>query len=111
MKILLDASLSWRLVNILKPYFVEVWHVDSAVLPAPAKDSAIWEFARLNDAVIITNDDDFYKLSLIKGFPPKVVVLRTGNQSNNYLAEILIKHIQEIQNLVNSDYGLLEIVG
>lgn len=111
MKILLDANLSWRLVNILRPYFTDVWHVDAAVLPAPAKDFAIWEFARQNEAVIITNDDDFYKLSMLKGYPPKVVVLRTGNQSNNYLAEILIKHIQEIQNLENSDYGLLEIIG
>jgi predicted nuclease of predicted toxin-antitoxin system len=111
MKFLLDANLSWRLVNVLKPYCDEVLHVGAVNLPKPAKDAEIWDFAKQNNAVIITNDDDFYKFSITKGFPPKVVVLRTGNQSNNYLADILIKHLQDIQNLDNSEYGLLEIIG
>ena len=60
--------------------------------------------------VIITNDSDFYKLSVVKGFPPKVVILKTGNQSNQYLGEILIKHVQDINNLYETkEYGLLEI--
>jgi len=28
--------------------------------------------------IIVTNDDDFLNLTNMKGFPPKVVLLRTG---------------------------------
>ena len=111
MNLLLDANLSWRLVQTLKPYCVDIWHVNSINPHQPLKDTEIWEIAKQRHAIIVTNDDDFYKLSILKGFPPKVVVLRTGNQSRNYLAEILIKHIPDIQNLEVSEYGLLEILG
>ncbi len=46
----------------------------------------------------------------MKGFPPKIILLRTGNQSNQYIEMILIKHGTAIQALVDSaEYGLLEI--
>ena len=110
MILLLDANLSWRLTQILKPYFSEVWHVDSIDLPQPAKDLDIWNFAGKNNAIIISNDDDFYQLSILKGFPPKVVILKTGNQNNQYIAQILIKHISDIYALAESkEYALLEI--
>jgi predicted nuclease of predicted toxin-antitoxin system len=38
MKLLLDANLSWRLVEKLKPYFDDCVHVDKCNLPVPAKD-------------------------------------------------------------------------
>jgi predicted nuclease of predicted toxin-antitoxin system len=98
-------------VEILKPHYTEIWHVENITLPQPAKDSAIWDFAKANNAIIVTNDNDFYKLSILKGFPPKVIILRTGNQSNKYITEILIKHVSDIKNLSESnEYGLLEIV-
>jgi predicted nuclease of predicted toxin-antitoxin system len=110
MILLLDANLSWRLTNLLKPYFDEVWHIESVDLQKPAIDIEIWEFARLHHTIIVTNDDDFYKLSILKGFPPKVVVLRIGNQSTQYIAQILIKHLQDISSFYESnEYGLLEI--
>ena len=60
--------------------------------------------------MIITNDDDFYHFSNLYGFPPKVILLRTGNQSTNHLGEILEKHIQDIINLSeDTETGLLEI--
>jgi predicted nuclease of predicted toxin-antitoxin system len=61
-------------------------------LTIPAKDNEIWEFALQNSLIIVTNDDDFVNLISIKGFPPKVVLLRTGNQSNDYIEELMIKH-------------------
>jgi predicted nuclease of predicted toxin-antitoxin system len=53
---------------------------------------------------------DANNLINIKGFPPKIVLLRTGNQSNNYIEQLLIKHKEDIAALYNSaEYGLLEI--
>jgi predicted nuclease of predicted toxin-antitoxin system len=45
-----------------------------------------------------------------KGFPPKIILLRTGNQSTKYIAGILSKHKNEIIDfLANEEYGVLEI--
>lgn len=111
MRLLLDANLSWRLSKLLSPSFKNVVHVDQTGLPPPAKDTEIWEWAKNNDAVIVTNDEDFFYFSIQKGFPPKIVLLRTGNQSTRNVADLLIKHQAQIQALYESvDYGLLEIV-
>lgn len=110
MKLLLDANLSWRLVNKLKTHFEDCFHVDYIGLNVPAKDTEIWFYALDNNLIIATNDDDFLNLADDKGFPPKVILLRTGNQSNEYILEVLIKHKDDISALNTSDeYGFLEI--
>lgn len=38
MKILLDANISWKLVNILRPVFGDCAHVDLIGLAVPAED-------------------------------------------------------------------------
>jgi predicted nuclease of predicted toxin-antitoxin system len=110
MKLLLDANISWRLIANLKPYFTACFHVDHIGLTIPAKDSEIWNYALVNGLIIVTNDEDFLNLASGKGFPPKVVLLRTGNQSNHFIRELLIRHRQDIENLFQSiEYGFLEI--
>jgi len=58
-KILLDANISWRLITTLKIHFDVVLHVDDIGLSQPAKDSEIWNYAKTENAIILTNDDDF----------------------------------------------------
>jgi predicted nuclease of predicted toxin-antitoxin system len=41
MKILLDANISWKLVNILTPAFDECAHVDLIGLETPVDDKTI----------------------------------------------------------------------
>ena len=85
-------------------------HVDQIGLNIPVSDKEIWGYALSNQLIIITNDDDFLNFANVKGFPPKVILLRTGNQSNKYVEELLVKHKTDIQLLFDSpDYGLLEI--
>ena len=111
MKLLLDANLSWRLAKLLSPEFGEVEHVDRCGLPVLASDTEIWDWARDNDALIITNDEEYYYFSLQKGFPPKVVLLRMGNQSTQNVKEVLIRYRDKILALHDSpDHGLLEIL-
>lgn len=111
MKLLLDANLSWRLTKKLKAHFHECFHVDFIGLTVPAADIDIWKYAQVNDLIIVTNDDDYLNLANVKGFPPKVVLLRTGNQSNSFLEQLLIKYQPEIEQLYHStEYGFLEIV-
>ena len=111
MKLLLDANLSWRLVKIMSSHFEQTEHVERCGLPIPASDTEIWNWAKDNQALIVTNDEDYYYFSMQKGFPPKVILLRTGNQSTQNVKELLIRHHDQIQALNNStEYGLLEII-
>jgi predicted nuclease of predicted toxin-antitoxin system len=110
MKLLLDANISWKLVNILKPIFGECVHVDLIGIDVPAKDIDIWNYALNNGHIIITKDNDFVNLLEINGFPPKIVLLKTGNNSSKALAELLINVKPMIEDLENNNYGLLEIV-
>lgn len=110
MRLLLDANLSWRLANKLKEHFAHCIHVDDTGLSIPAKDSEIWNYALREKFTIVTNDEDFLNFINVNGFPPKVILLRTGNQSSKYVEALLIKHKETIATLIASEeYGLLEI--
>lgn len=110
MKILLDANLSYRLTKKLAIIYPDCLHVTRTGLPIPAEDIAIWQWAKNNDRIIITNDDDYYHLANLYGFPPKVVLLRIGNQSTQAMADALVKHYEDLKNLSDSaETGLLEL--
>ena len=110
MRLLLGAIISWRLAVRLKLHFEECFHVDHIGLNIPAKDIEIWNYALNDNLIIITNDEDFSDLVNLKGFPPKIVLLKTGNQSNSYIEELLIRHKGDIHFLHRSDdLGILEL--
>jgi len=110
MKILLDANISWKLVGPLKPVFGECDHVDFIGLAAPASDMGIWNYALENDCILVTKDNDFLNLLELKGYPPKIVLLRTGNNSSAALFDLLKSLKPAIEDLARNEYGLLEIV-
>lgn len=110
MKLLLDANVSWRLTDRLQSYFEECLHVDYIGLNIPPTDTEIWNYALVNNLIIVTNDEDFLDFANIKGFPPKVILLKTGNQRTSYIEALLIKHRDNIQSMYQSDdYGILEL--
>lgn len=39
-------------------------------------DNVIWEIAKQQDYIIVTQDSDFNELLILKGFPPKVIWIR-----------------------------------
>ena len=110
MKLLLDANLSWRLTALLSEKFGECIHVNQTRLPKPAKDTEIWNYAATNGYTIVTQDADFLNLFETRGYPPKIVLLRTGNMDRKKAKEILLQVKPSIEDLEKTDYGLLEIL-
>ncbi len=111
MKILLDANLSWRLAKLLSSYFDKVEHVDHNELSVPSKDIDIWNYALKYGFTIATNDEDFLNLLLSKGYPPKIILFKTGNQSTKSIADYLIANQKSIEELLQKDnVGVLEIL-
>ena len=109
MKLLFDQNLSRKLVNRLADIFPESSHVQFHDLAEKA-DTEIWEFAKLNDFCIVTQDADFPERSRLYGSPPKVVWLRCGNTSTNQIEALVRAGETAIQELLrNSDLHCLEL--
>ncbi len=95
MKMLLDHNLSPRLIGRLADIFADSSHVTYHALDE-ADDFVVWQFAYDNGFTLVTKDSDFYDLSLLRGFPPKVIWLRIGNCTTSAIEELLRAYQQEI---------------
>jgi len=101
-KLLFDQNLSPSLVDSLADIYPESVHVQSGGLDR-ADDTAVWDFARLQNLVIVTKDADFQERSLIAGAPPKVIWIRRGNCSTSDIQTILRRHSDEALQLMQGD--------
>lgn len=78
MKLLLDHNLSPKLVDRLADLYPDMSHVALVGLER-ATNYAVWDYARVGGYIIVTKDSDFTDVSIMRGFPPKVLWLRMGN--------------------------------
>ena len=109
MNLLLDENMSWRAIKLLLPYFEKVLQVTD-ISKTRMSDTNIWHYAKQNNFIIVTYDYDFRDLSVVKGFPPKVIWIRKGNLSKEELADKLIKNKKSIMEFAeNIDISILEI--
>ena len=109
MKLLFDQNISYRITKNLPDLFENSSHVKTEGL-INASDYEIWEFARINEYTIVTQDSDFNDLYLIRGYPPKIIWLKTGNIKTDELVKILQENYDNIKDFVeNRDLGCFEI--
>ncbi len=95
MTLLFDENLSFRLVGETSPQFPNSRHVRDVGL-ARASDRVIWEFAKREGLTIVTFDSDFHERSLLEGWPPKVIWLRTGNSATTTIGALLSSRARDI---------------
>jgi predicted nuclease of predicted toxin-antitoxin system len=89
--------------------FADCRHVRSAGLN-DRDDAEIRLFAKQNGFTIVTFDADFFDLSLVRNFPPKIVWLRTGNLTTSEIADCLILICSNIISFIdNPEQNCLEI--
>ncbi len=109
MKLLYDQNLSPRLVDRLADLYPNSRHVYEIGLDR-SDDSILWNYAQQHDFIIATRDADFNDISLIRGFPPKVVWVRRGNCSTRDIETMLRSHFDTIQSLnENPNAGMLTL--
>jgi predicted nuclease of predicted toxin-antitoxin system len=110
MKLLLDENLSRRLV----PFLQHEYPGSNQVLllgMESATDKEVWQKAKDDDYVIVTRDADFQELSLVWGQPPKVIRLKTLNQTRVATLKLLIESRDVItESLQDRDLAAIEIV-
>ena len=109
MKLLFDQNVSFRLIKRIIDLFPESKQVRELGLEN-ATDFKIFEYAKRNDYAIVTFDSDFCDLNIIKGFPPKIIWLRTGNTTTKNIEKLLRNKRELIEIFLTEDYGCLEII-
>ena len=90
-QLLFDENLSPRLPALLSDQFPGSRHVRDVGLRG-ATDQDIWNFAAAADFTIVTKDDDFRGLSLLRGAPPKVIWPVIGNCTTHEILQILTEN-------------------
>ncbi len=109
MKLLFDQNISPKITKLLQEYFPEAKQVRHVGLEN-ASDLAIFDYARKNNFVIVTFDSDYVDLNLVRGIPPKIIWLKTGNLTTTAIAKILLGSTSVIQNFLTSpDIEILKI--
>jgi len=111
MKLLFDENLSFKLRAKMQDAFPGSKHVRDLGLEQ-AEDIEIWEFSKNKNFVIVTKDADFNDLSVMWGYPPYIVWLRTGNTRVRQIESILRAYQERIEKSVSEGkYGIVEIKG
>lgn len=98
-RLLFDENLSPRLPALLVDQFPGSRHVRDVGLRG-ATDQGIWDFAAAADFTIVTKDDDFRGLSLLRGAPPKVIWLVIGNCTTREILQILAENDASIFSFI-----------
>jgi len=95
-RLLFDEQLSEELVTALRDLFPNSLHV-RLLGKGGAADPTIWQLAQEHGCVLVTKDEDFHRLSVLRGAPPKVVWLRTGNCATADIARLLRDRVDELR--------------
>ena len=102
MKLLFDQNLSFKLCRQLLDVFPGSNQVRLLGL-GEADDREIWQYAKANDFVLVSQDADFADMATLYGPPPKVIWLRCGNQPTKAIEMRLRNHADAIAAFVQSD--------
>lgn len=99
MKLLLDENLSRRIIPSLEDHYPGSTQVALIGLEQ-ATDHEVWQYAKEHGFVIVTRDSDYYDLSLVRGAPPQVIWLQTGNTSKQEVIDLLIRKKATLYDLL-----------
>ena len=108
MKLLFDQNISYRLINKISDLYPNAKQVKELKLEDKT-DIEIFNFAKNNNYHIVTFDVDFFDISNLKGFPPKIIWIRTGNISTKHLEQLFKNKKEQIDQFIDANFGCLEI--
>jgi predicted nuclease of predicted toxin-antitoxin system len=108
-KLLFDENISYKICRRLDNLFPNSQHINTLNLER-SQDIQIWEFAKRENFVIVTQDSDFNDIVALKNFPPYVIWLRTGNARVSEIEYVLRHNYSRIIEIIESGkQGIIEI--
>ena len=105
MKFLIDAQLPKRLAAELKQAGFEATHTLELPEGNRTTDRALIELSTTGQSILVTKDSDFVQSFLIKREPWKLLLVSTGNISNDDLMKLFKLNLDHIvESLTTSDF-------
>ncbi|MDL5049137.1 DUF5615 family PIN-like protein [Oscillatoria amoena NRMC-F 0135] len=108
MKFLIDNQLPLKLRDYLNTKGFEASHVLDLKMDV-ASDRSIWAFARQNDFILVSKDEDFLQLSCLHSREVIVIHVAVGNCRNKALIEAFEKVLPQIIKSINHGDRVIEI--
>ena len=109
MRLLFDQNVSPRLPVRLADLFPNSEHVDAVGLGSSA-DTLVWDYALQRDLAILTKDEDYSQMSVLRGWPPRVLWLLIGNCTTTEVEALLRLRLVDIMSFEqNESVGVLAL--
>jgi predicted nuclease of predicted toxin-antitoxin system len=97
MKFLVDAQLPHRLARELATAGHDTVHTSDLPARNRTPDGEVVALAVREGRVVVTKDNDFVTSFLLKGLPPKLLLISTGNISNDALSKLVAANFKTIE--------------
>ena len=105
MKFIVDAQLPQRLARELVAAGHDAVHTLNLAKGNRTPDRDIASIAATERRVVVTKDEDFVTSFLLRGAPPKLLLISTGNISNDALSHLVALNLAAlVEALANHDF-------
>jgi predicted nuclease of predicted toxin-antitoxin system len=108
MKFIVDAQLPRRLARELFAFGHDAVHTLDFPSGNQTPDGAIIAVAIHEGRIVATKDNDFVTSFLLRGVPPKLLLISTGNISNEALSKLLAANLMTLENAF-AEYDFVEL--
>ncbi|ADD27368.1 DUF5615 family PIN-like protein [Meiothermus ruber] len=113
-RFLVDAHLPFRLVRLLRERGYDALHTSELPRGNATKDSEINALSLREKRVVVSKDADFIQSLILRGEPYKLLLVSTGNISNQVLEALFLEQLDVLCELLNTyryvELGRAEIV-
>lgn len=93
---IVDAQLPKRLARLLVERGHNAVHTLALPLQNKTPDSALLELAAIESRIVVTKDQDFVDSFWLAGRPDRLLLISTGNITNDELLELLRQNLDRI---------------
>lgn len=109
MRFLVDAQLPPALARMIAAKGFQAEHVYDLGF-GEAEDSTVWDYAKRENAVIVTKDEDFILIASIRPDGPAIVWVRLGNTTKQALLRWFEPLFPAIVSALENGDKLVELV-
>ena len=108
MKFLVDAQLPLKLARLLREAGHDVTHTLELPLRNATSDGVLRDFCAREGRVLVTKNSDFVDSLILRGEPPRLLFVSTGNITNRDLETLFRVHLSTIVTTLG-DHVLVEL--
>jgi predicted nuclease of predicted toxin-antitoxin system len=107
LKFIVDTQLPPKLSDLFNNFGFDSIHTIDLPFKQFTSDDQIINIAKNQSRIIITKDKDFFDNYFLKGAPPKILLLTTGNISNSNLLELFKMRLQNIADKFDNNADIV----